>query len=133
MIGGDSAQALCGQNSVHFRRHCATGDFLVNSQRRRRGSIKADGGVEAFSKPLKLHFGCTDERRDSASAIKKKKKMLFPAKLLGIYCCGGACKSVGTAPLSPIISHFHSHQNTLIINETLPHTSWIRPLSECLI
>lgn len=100
-------------------------DFLL------RGSRTADGGVKVFSKLLKLYCGCTDERRDSASVIKEK--MLFPAKLLGIYCGGGAGKSVGTAPLSPIISHFHSHQNTLIINETLPHTSWIRPLSESLI
>lgn len=94
------------------------------------GSRTADGGVKVFSGRLKLRCGRADERRDAAAC---NKKMLFPAKLLGIYCGGGACESVGTAPLSPIISHFHSHQNTLIINETLPHTSWIRPLSECLI
>lgn len=35
--------------------------------------------------------------------------------------------AVGTAPLSPLISHFHLHQNKLIGNENLPYTSWLGP------
>lgn len=44
----------------------------------------------------------------------------FPSKLWG-FIRSATAQSAGTAPLSPVISHFPSHQNTLMISKILPY------------
>lgn len=65
MMGSDdTAQAMCGQKSVHFGSHLKMVDCRVkvsDTDVLLCGSRTADGCVKVFSKLLKFHCGCTEE------------------------------------------------------------------------